>query len=189
MLRMVHLKLMPGTAGYHSLLIPFSNDVIEWVTCDGLQRVSNNTSRQTRVFRQFRDVLSPPCLPNVRYRAGRSMCSDHPCALLMTNEKKSWAMAGRRQALESQNVTRHRNHRALTTHPKLTLVMFPIPCTTSVALVHRRCAHAYIPSVFESGESVFLCNLSNKPYPRLCFWWLRRVTPSLLLLFETDRIQ
>ena len=189
MLRMVHLKVMPVTAGYHSLPIPFTNAVIEWVTCDGLQKVSNITSRQTRIFRQFLDVLSPPCLPNVRYCAGCSMCSDHPCALPATNRKKSWEVAGRRQAFASQNVVRHRNHRSLTTHPKLTLVMFPVPYTTSVALSHRRCAHAYIPSVFESGVSAILCNLSNKPYPRLCFLWLRWVTPCLFLLFETDRIQ
>ena len=191
MLRVVHLKLMPGTAGCYSLPIPFSDVVIEWVTCVRLQRVSNSTSRQTRVFRQFRDVLSPPCLPNVRYRAGRSMCSDHPCAFLNTTRGKSWAMAGRRLVLSSQNVARHRNDRALSTHPKLTLIMFPGPCTPSVALVHRRCARACISSVFEWGEPVFLRNLlvSNKPYPRLCFWQLRRDTPSLLLLFQTDRIQ
>ena len=189
MLRVVHLKLMPGTAGCYSLPIPFSDVVIEWVTCVRLQRVSNSTSRQTRVFRQFLDVLSPPCLPDVRYRVGCSMCSGHPCALLTTNGKRSWAMAGRRQALVSQNVARHRNHRALATHPKLTLMMFPVLCTTSAVLGHRRCDHAYVRSMFESGLLVFLCNLSNEPYPRLCFLWLRWVTPHLFLLFETDRIQ
>ena len=73
-------------------------------------------------------VASDPCfptisgrsvttsLPDVRYRAGRSMCSDHSCVLLTTNGKRSWAMAGRRQALASQNVARHRNHHPLTTH-------------------------------------------------------------------------
>ena len=95
MLRMVHLRLMPGTAGCYSPPIPFSDVVIEWVACVPLQRVSNNTSRQTRVFRPFLDFWTF-CHHHVYLMFGtvsavlRALATHVPSLLLMEREVGRW---------------------------------------------------------------------------------------------------
>jgi hypothetical protein len=86
----------------------------------------------------------------------------------------------------SLNVAGRRNHRPLTTHSKLLLILFPDPRATFIGLGRRRCAHMGVSSAFESGVAVSLVNASSNVCSRFFFWCRHQFAPHLLRLTKWD---
>jgi hypothetical protein len=172
--------------GHHALMLPFFPRCVLAGDLRGLFAAQNNTSRQTPYFRQFPTVRRHHVLPHVRHHPDHSTCSDQTSFVLNIRGEACWAVLGRRNVLASLNVARHRNHRPLTAHQKLLLILFPDPWATFVALRRRRYAHMCVTSACEWEVAVSLVNASSKVCSRFCFWCRHQIAPYLLLLTKWD---